>query len=81
MFQIIGVLVVVVVVYLGYDALHKWYVGDATPEETVSEVRQKVGERILGDNSGKSSDDKASSDQSDKPQSTQDRLRSTIDKM
>jgi hypothetical protein len=81
MFQIIGLIVVAVVVYLGYDALHKWYAGDATPEETVSEIRQKVGEKILGDNSSESSDDKASSVQSDKPQSTQDRLRSTIDKM
>lgn len=49
MFRIIGILVVVVVVYLGFEAIQRWYIGDATPEETVSEIRKKVGESIVGD--------------------------------
>lgn len=49
MFRIIGILVVIVVFYLGFDAIQRWYIGDATPAETVSEIRKKVGETIIED--------------------------------
>ncbi len=49
MFKLIGIVVVVAVFVLGFDAIRKWYVGDATPQETVSEVRKLVGEKIGGE--------------------------------
>ena len=49
MFKLIGVVVVVCVLYLGYDSIKKWYVGDASPKEAVTEVRKKVGEKLVGD--------------------------------
>lgn len=48
MFKLIGIVVVVAVFVLGFDAIRKWYVGDATPQETVSEIRKVVGEKIGG---------------------------------
>lgn len=60
MFKLIGIVVVVAVLYLGFGAISKWYSGDATPQETVTEVRKRVGETLVGDkdapkNSGDSS--------------------------
>ena len=55
MFKLIGIAVVIGVLFVGYDALQKWYVGDATPGETVTEVRKKVGEKILGQEDNQSS--------------------------
>jgi len=49
MFKLIGIAVVLGVLFIGYEALQKWYSGDATPQATVTEVRKKVGEKILGD--------------------------------
>lgn len=48
MFKIIGVGVVALVLFWGFDSIRKWYEGDATPQEVVGEVRKVVGERILG---------------------------------
>ncbi len=49
MFKFIGIIVVVAVLYLGFDSLQKWYTGDATPQEAVSEVRKRVGETLVGE--------------------------------
>ncbi|WVN41514.1 hypothetical protein AOB54_08520 [beta proteobacterium MWH-UniP1] len=49
MFRLIGVVVVVAVLYLGFGAIQKWYSGDATPQETVTEVRKRVGETLVGE--------------------------------
>lgn len=49
MFRVIGIIVVCVVIYLGFDAIQRWYSGDATPKEAVTEIRKKVGEKITGD--------------------------------
>lgn len=48
MFKIIGVGVVALVFFWGFDSIRKWYEGDATPQEVVGEVRKAVGEKILG---------------------------------
>ena len=51
MFKLIGMIVFVVVLVVGYPALSRWYAGDATPKEAVDEIRGK-----LSDKSGKSND-------------------------
>ena len=48
MFKIIGIGVVALVLFWGFDSIRKWYEGDATPQEAVGEVRKAVGEKILG---------------------------------
>ncbi len=50
MFKLIGIVVVAVVLYLGFDSLQGWYKGEATPQQAVNEVRKKVGEKLVGDN-------------------------------
>ena len=49
MFKLIGIFVVSLVLFLGYDSLSRWYVGDASPKETVTEIRKKIGEILVGD--------------------------------
>lgn len=49
MFKIIGVVVVIAVLLIGFGPLQKWYTGDATPQEAVNEIRQRVGESVSGD--------------------------------
>ncbi len=49
MLKIIGFIVVVAVILIGFGPLQKWYTGDATPQETVNEIRQRVGESVSGD--------------------------------
>ena len=48
MFKLIGLVVVAAVIFWGFDSIHKWYVGDVTPQEAVGEVRKVVGEKIMG---------------------------------
>ncbi len=58
MFKLIGIIVVVAVVIIGFPSLQRWYAGDATPQETVKEMRDSVGQKLMteeGDKSGKSS--------------------------
>ena len=49
MFRLIGILVVGFVLYVGWDAFHGWYAGEATPQETVEKVRGQVGDAISTD--------------------------------
>jgi len=52
LFQLIGVVVVAFVLYAGWDAFQGWYAGEATPQEIVEKVRNRVGDVISnGDNS------------------------------
>ena len=46
MFKFIGLVVVLIVAYVGFSSFQKWYSGDATPKETVNEVRNKLGEAL-----------------------------------
>jgi len=58
MFKLIGIIVVVAVVVIGFPALQRWYTGDATPQETVKNVRDSVGQKVMtqeGDKSDKPS--------------------------
>lgn len=48
MLKIIGFIVVIAVILIGFGPLQKWYTGDATPQETVNEIRQRVGESVAG---------------------------------
>lgn len=49
MLKVIGLVVVIAVIVLGLGPLQKWYTGDATPQETVNEIRQRVGESVAGE--------------------------------
>jgi hypothetical protein len=47
MFKLIGIVVFVGVVFLGWPSFQKWYYGEATPQETVEQVRNKVGNALI----------------------------------
>lgn len=47
MFKIIGFIVVAVVVVIGYPALSRWYSGESSPQETVEDVRNRVGAALI----------------------------------
>lgn len=49
MFKLIGFVVVVVVVVIGYPALNRWYSGESSPQETVEDVRNRVGSALITD--------------------------------
>lgn len=68
MFKLIGIVVVVAVFVLGFDAIRKWYVGDATPQETVSEVRKVVGEKIGGEGAADNNSSKSRDGSDGRPQ-------------
>ena len=44
MFKLIGIIVFVVVLVVGFPSLMRWYSGDATPKETVEEIRGRSEE-------------------------------------
>jgi len=46
MFRLIGIIVVVSVLVIGYTSLNKWYEGKATPAETVVNLRDQFGAAI-----------------------------------
>jgi len=73
MFKIIGIGVVALVLFWGFDSIRKWYEGDATPQEAVGEVRKVLGEKILGSES--TATDGNNDRQSDKPQDTSEIVR------
>ena len=85
MFKIIGIGVVVLVLFWGFDSIRKWYEGDVTPQEAVGEVRKTVGEKILGsDDVSRSAEKEAKPDNaglqggshsSERPVSTDDMLK------
>lgn len=72
MFKIIGMVVFFGVLFIGYGALQDWYTGDATPQETVTEVRKKVGEKILGDGSVNTAPSKTNSPAGETPANASD---------
>ncbi len=49
MFMLIGFIVVVVVAVIGYPALSRWYAGESSPQETVEDVRNRVGSALITD--------------------------------
>lgn len=46
MFRIIGIVVVLAVVFFGWDGLSSWYRGESTPASAVNEIRRGVGAAI-----------------------------------
>ena len=46
MFKLIGFAVVVAVIVIGFPSLKLWYSGDATPQQTVNDVRNSVGQKL-----------------------------------
>lgn len=57
MFKLIGIIVFVVVLVVGYPALTRWYSGDATPKEAVDEIRGKLSEKLATDKNAQGKDD------------------------
>ena len=49
MFKLIGFIVVLAVVVIGYPALSRWYAGESSPQETVEDVRNRVGSALITD--------------------------------
>ena len=47
MFKLIGVIVFVSVVVIGYPSLKRWYSGEASPQETIHELRNSVGQKLM----------------------------------
>ena len=47
MFKLIGFIVVFAVAMIGYPALSRWYAGEASPQETVNYVRNRVGNSLI----------------------------------
>ena len=52
MFKLIGIIVFVVVLVVGFPSLMRWYSGDATPKETVEEIRGKLSDKLATDKNG-----------------------------
>ena len=57
MFKLIGLIVVIFVVIVGFPALRDWYSGDATPKETVINIRGRLSESLATDKDGNSQKD------------------------
>ena len=51
MFKLIGFAVVVAVIVIGFPSLKLWYSGDATPQQTVNDVRNSVGQKLKTEDS------------------------------
>ena len=49
MLKLIGFIVVVVVAVIGYPALSRWYAGESSPQETVEDLRNRVGSALITD--------------------------------
>lgn len=49
MFKLIGMIVAVAVLVIGYPALSRWFSGEATPKEAVQDVRNRLGSALLKD--------------------------------
>jgi hypothetical protein len=47
MFKLIGIIVFGAVIFIGYPALNRWYAGEASPKETVNELRNSVGQSLM----------------------------------
>jgi len=66
MFKLIGFVVVVVVVVIGYPALSRWYAGESSPQETVEDVRNRLGSALISE-SKQSSQQQQQQQQFDQP--------------
>jgi hypothetical protein len=53
MFKLIGMVVFVSVVVIGYPSLQRWYSGEASPEQTLNEMRNSVGQKLIIEEQGK----------------------------
>jgi hypothetical protein len=49
MFNLIGIIVVIIVLVIGFPSLKEWYSGVATPKETVDNIREKLGDSLAKD--------------------------------
>ena len=47
MLRLIGLVVVIVIIVLGWPQIHQWYEGRITPKQAVGEIRNKVGNEII----------------------------------
>jgi hypothetical protein len=46
MFKLIGIVVFVAVIVIDYPSLKRWYSGEASPEQTLQEMRNSVGQKL-----------------------------------
>jgi hypothetical protein len=49
MLRLIGLVVVIIVVVLGWPQIHRWYDGNISGKQAVGEIRDKVGNEIITD--------------------------------
>lgn len=47
MFKLIGIIVFGAVIFIGYPALNRWYAGEASPQETINDLRNSVGQTLM----------------------------------
>jgi hypothetical protein len=74
MFKVIGFIVMLAVFFIGYPAINRWYSGEATPKETVEEVRNRVGTALITDDK-QNIEPKKSPEESPSPSSKSDDSR------
>lgn len=79
MFKLIGIVIVVSVFVIGFESIRKWYSGDASPEEAVTEIRDRVGKTISGRAEDKQTDNVGNS--SAGKQQDGESLQSKLDKL
>jgi hypothetical protein len=46
MFRLIGIIVVLAIIFFGWDGISGWYRGEATPESAVNDIRRGIGSAI-----------------------------------
>lgn len=82
MLRLIGLIVVIGVLYVGFGEIKSWYQGDSTPQEMVDGVKQKVGESLVNPGekgSANASEQKGATESKPAaPETTQDRLRNML---
>lgn len=74
MFKLIGVIVVLAIVFFGYSSLEKWYEGNATPQETVLNIRDQLGTAIKPNKDNNSADSELGSDNTKNGNSSEDNI-------
>jgi len=77
MFKLIGIIVFIIVLLVGYPALSVWYSGDATPKETLNEIRGKLSDTLATDKNAHDKDainDKALTEPNDNQSSKSGKL-------
>jgi hypothetical protein len=47
MLRLIGLVVVIVIIVLGWPQIHQWYEGRITGKQAVGEIRNTVGNKII----------------------------------